>query len=62
VSANNASAAWDLRCEVREKLIEFLRSEHPESLPRSRNEAVETQVRNRGKLESEAPRMPAGTH
>jgi hypothetical protein len=47
---------------VREKLIEFLRSEHPESLPRSRYEAVETQVRNRGELESEAPRMPAGTH
>ena len=30
VSAANASAAFDLRCEVREQLIAFLRSEHPE--------------------------------
>ena len=51
-SAANASAAFDLRCEVREKLIEFLRAEHPESLPRSRNETVELQVRDRGELES----------
>ncbi len=38
VSANTAAAAWDLRCEVREKLIEFLRNEHPEALPRTRQE------------------------
>jgi small-conductance mechanosensitive channel len=61
VSANNASAAWDLRCEVREKLIEFLRGEHPESLPRSRNEAVEPQVAIRDNLESGAPQRAAGT-
>jgi small-conductance mechanosensitive channel len=42
VSANNASAVWDLRCEVREKLIEFLRREHPEALPRRRYEAADT--------------------
>jgi len=52
VSAANASAAFDLRCEMREKLIDFLRSQHPESLPRSRNESVEMQVRSRGELES----------
>jgi small-conductance mechanosensitive channel len=40
VSANNASAVWDLRCEVREKLIDFLRREHPEALPRRRYEAA----------------------
>jgi len=40
VSANNAAAAWDLRCEVREKLIEFLQREHPYALPRRRYEAV----------------------
>jgi small-conductance mechanosensitive channel len=41
VSANNASAAWDLRCEVREKLIDFLQREYPDALPRRRNEIVE---------------------
>lgn len=37
-SAANASLAWDLRCEVREKLIAFLQRHHPESLPRLRAE------------------------
>lgn len=36
VSAADASAAWDLRCEVREKLIGFLREHHPDCLPRTR--------------------------
>jgi small-conductance mechanosensitive channel len=35
-SAADASLAWDLRCEVREKLIEFLQRHHPESLPQLR--------------------------
>lgn len=38
VSARNAPQAWDLRCEVREKMIGFLRHEHPEALPRRREE------------------------
>jgi small-conductance mechanosensitive channel len=37
-SAADASLAWDLRCEVREKLVQFLQREHPESLPRVRAE------------------------
>lgn len=37
-SAADASLAWDLRCEVREKLIAFLQRNHPESLPRIRAE------------------------
>jgi small-conductance mechanosensitive channel len=36
VSAKNASDAWDLRCLVREKLIDFLQREYPDSLPRLR--------------------------
>ena len=40
VSARNSSAAWDLRCELREKLIAFLQQEYPRALPRSRNETV----------------------
>ncbi len=35
-SAADASLAWDLRCEVREKLIQFLQVRHPECLPRVR--------------------------
>ena len=40
VSANNASALWDLRCDVREKLIDFLQREYPTALPRRRYEAA----------------------
>ena len=36
VSAANASAIWDLRCEVREKLLGYVRSELPHALPRRR--------------------------
>jgi small-conductance mechanosensitive channel len=36
VSSLNAGKNFDLRCQVREGLIEFLRSRYPESLPRVR--------------------------
>ena len=38
VSAGHAGKVFDLRCEVREKLIDFLQREHPEVLPRQRTE------------------------
>ena len=38
VSASNASRSWDLRCLVREKIVDFIRTAHPESLPRVRAE------------------------
>jgi small-conductance mechanosensitive channel len=38
VSARDSSDAWDLRCLVREKLIEFLQERYPEGLPRLRAE------------------------
>ncbi len=37
-SAVDAPTAWDLRCEVREKLVVFLQRNYPESLPRLRGE------------------------
>lgn len=40
VSARNAPQAWDLRCEVREKMIGFLQAEHPDALPRHRSEWI----------------------
>jgi small-conductance mechanosensitive channel len=36
MSASDASSAWDLRCEVRERLLEFIQKNYPESLPRLR--------------------------
>lgn len=38
MSAGDSATAWDLRVHVREKLIEFLQKNYPESLPRSRVE------------------------
>ena len=40
VSGRNAPQTWDLRCEVREKMIGFLQKEHPSALPRQRAEWV----------------------
>jgi small-conductance mechanosensitive channel len=55
VSANSASAVWDLRCEVREKVVDFLQREYPSALPRRRYETSE-----RTELKSnEARDMPA---
>jgi small-conductance mechanosensitive channel len=36
VSARNAPQSWDLRCEIREKLVSFLQHEMPQALPRER--------------------------
>lgn len=38
VSAASSSAAWDLRCLVRERLVTWLQTHHPEALPRVRAE------------------------
>jgi small-conductance mechanosensitive channel len=51
VSGTDPGKTFDLRCEVREGLIEFLRRDYPESLPRVRNvdvdEPSESQRRKR---------------
>lgn len=36
LSADDASLTWDLRCEVREKMIAFVQAHYPESLPKIR--------------------------
>jgi len=46
-SAANASSCWDIRCEVREKLVAYFRREHPESFSRVRD-----------RLEAMAPSVP----
>lgn len=38
MDARDSSAAWDLRCFVREKLIQFLQEKYPNALPKVRAE------------------------
>jgi hypothetical protein len=38
MDAHDSSAAWDLRCFVREKLIQFLQEKYPNALPKIRAE------------------------
>jgi small-conductance mechanosensitive channel len=38
ISAADSGRAWDLRCHVREKLVDFVRTNHPQALPRLRAE------------------------
>ncbi len=45
MSAPSGPQAWDLRCHVREKLVQFLQEHHPESLPRTRAEVRLEKVR-----------------
>jgi len=41
MSARTGGTVFDLRCEVREKLIAFLQSDHPEALPHARQISVD---------------------
>ena len=36
VSARSAPQSWDLRCEIREKLLAYIREQMPEAMPRER--------------------------
>ncbi|MHC4646053.1 MAG: mechanosensitive ion channel family protein [Planctomycetota bacterium] len=38
MSAADASAAWELRCHVREKLVELVQKDYPQALPKLRAE------------------------
>jgi hypothetical protein len=51
VSATDPGKVFDLRCEVREGLIEFLCRNYPESLPRQRSvsEPPDEEIRDRQK-------------
>ena len=54
VSAKNAGTLGDLRNEVREKLLSFLRDEQPEALPRHRAE-VALSASARAAMQAAAP-------
>lgn len=64
MDARNSGDAWDLRCLVREKLIDFLQKNYPGSLPRYRGE-IERGVNGRegsrrNSLPAAAVPVPAG--
>lgn len=40
MSAANSGDAWELRCEVREKLIAFVQQQYPQTLPKLRTDHV----------------------
>jgi small-conductance mechanosensitive channel len=40
MSALDASTAWSLRCEVREKLIDYIQQNYPDALPKVRGEIL----------------------
>ena len=48
MSSADAPTSWDLRCEVREKLLAFLAREYPHQLPRVRAEVDPAAVDGRG--------------
>ena len=43
MSARTSGDAFDLRCDVREKLVDFLQREYPSALPHTRAETVVSQ-------------------
>ena len=53
VDARDSSSAWDLRCEVREALIQFLQEKYPHGLPRVRTEFQAFPTANGGPPPSE---------
>jgi small-conductance mechanosensitive channel len=66
MSATSAGNAFDLRCEVREQLVDFLQKECPQALPRQRTEvAMENEagssrgVRADGRSKAETPKSAA---
>jgi small-conductance mechanosensitive channel len=66
MDARNSSDAWDLRCLVREGLIEYLKQNHPESLPRYRGEWEHSGSRQRSQpaevnSQAEFPRSGAAS-
>ncbi len=58
MSSIDAPTGWDLKCEIREGLVNFIQTHHPESLPRVRAELR----RDAGKTEPmDVPATPKGT-
>lgn len=48
MSAGTSPTAWDLRCEIREKMLVWMQQECPEALPRLRNDLLYPRGRANG--------------
>jgi small-conductance mechanosensitive channel len=57
MSARDAGTAFDLRCEVREKLIDFLQRNYPQSLPRVRADMPQLEHAKRLELKGDVGGM-----
>jgi small-conductance mechanosensitive channel len=45
MSAQNASDAWNLRCEIREGLLDFIHKFYPGSFPKVRAEVIDSEIK-----------------
>ncbi len=61
MSTRSSGQAFDLRCEVREQLIDFLQKHHPEALPRQRSEVAVSDDAGGGTAKAKARRKAAAT-
>ncbi|WP_299650052.1 mechanosensitive ion channel domain-containing protein [uncultured Jannaschia sp.] len=61
MSSHDSPTNWDLRCEVREKIIGWIQSTHPASLPRLRAEMVAGDGASLSGHPSEAAPRPVGS-
>ncbi len=61
VSSSDAAKCFDLRCQLREGLIEFLRNNYPESLPRVRA-TIERVQETRAPAETMSRAVPGNQH
>lgn len=55
MDARNSGDAWDLRCLVREKMVDFIQKNYPGSLPKYRGEFATTATDRNQRLEREGP-------
>ncbi|MGH7953978.1 MAG: mechanosensitive ion channel family protein, partial [Limisphaerales bacterium] len=62
-SSADSGSSWDLRCEIREKLVDFLQRKYPESLPRTRAELQITseKISGDGKSADSEKKNPGAT-
>jgi len=54
----DSSKSWNLRCNIREKLIAYLKQEHPQCLPKLRAELGSPPASKEGNCAQLAPTSP----
>ncbi|QHQ37049.1 mechanosensitive ion channel family protein [Algicella marina] len=60
MSARTSPRAWDLRCDIREAMLTWLKDEHPHALPRIRGEMnMQAEVASKGTLKNGSDTRPS---